>query len=197
MTAIPAASPDPVACALFLVTAFVFAGFAQTAWFRSPVSRSLAVPLDGGLTWRGRRVFGENKTVRGFVVMVPAAAMAFATLATAAGDARLSTLWPLSTSAYAALGAWAGFGFMTGELPNSFIKRQLGIRPGDAARTSCAAFAQFLVDRLDSGIGMLAAISLAVPTPWLTWAIVLLVGPPLHWGFSVFMHHLGLKARAA
>ena len=31
---------------------------------------SLRVPLDGGATWRGRRIFGDNKTVRGAVVMI-------------------------------------------------------------------------------------------------------------------------------
>jgi hypothetical protein len=33
--------------------------------------------------------------------------------------------------------------------------------------------------------------------PWLTWAYVLLVGPLVHWSFSVVMFRLGLKQRAA
>ena len=76
-------------------------------------------------------MFGEHKTLRGFVVMIPAAAVSFVALAAAVGDPAAAGLWPLTPLGYAGLGAFAGFGFMAGELPNSFIKRQLGIRPGD------------------------------------------------------------------
>jgi len=192
---------DPISGALFLMTAFLIAGIAQVAWFASSLakSRALSAPLDGGLMLRGRRLFGENKTFRGFVVMVPAAAIAFPFVAfemtqhapAAAG------LWPLTPLGYAALGAWAGLGFMLGELPNSFLKRQLDIPPGAARANRLAWTVQLLADRLDSGIGMLTAVSVAVPTPWLTWIIVLTTGPALHWLFSVVMFQLGTKARPA
>lgn len=185
---------DPVACAVFLLAAFTLAGAAQTAWLATPASRLFAHPVDAGLCLRGRRLFGANKTVRGFVVMVPAAALAFALLGSAAPPSL--GLWELSPVSYAGLGALAGFGFMAGELPNSFVKRQLDIAPGTASRGS-AAVLQFITDRLDSGIGMLLLVSLAVPTPWTTWWVVLLVGPAIHWSFSVVMFRLGLKERPA
>lgn len=186
---------DPLACGFFLLVAFTVAGIAQTAWFASPVSRRFTQPLDGGLRFRGRRIFGANKTVRGFVVMLPACAVAFAVLG---ASAPLSLgLWELSPLGYAVLGALAGGGFMAGELPNSFIKRQLDIAPGAAPFGSVATVLHFLVDRLDSGLGMLLVVSLAVPTPWVTWGVVLLVGPVVHWSFSLLMFRLGLKARPA
>ena len=188
---------DPVACAWFLLAAFVIAGTAQTAWFTSPSSRRFAQPLDAGLTYRGRRLFGDNKTLRGFVVMVPAAAAGFALLAMLADDPAALGLWPLSVPGYALAGALAGFGFMAGELPNSFVKRQLDIMPGDAPRRALASACQFAVDRLDSGIGMLLALSLLVAVPWGTVAVVLVVGPFIHWMFSVVMFRLGLKPRPA
>src|SRR5215831_5357791 len=96
---------DPLSCALFLTVAFIVAGLAHSAWLRTPVSRRLLLPIDGGARFRGKRVFGENKTVRGFVVMVPAAAASFALFhgvvsrvsPTIAGD-----LWRLDTVGYAA-----------------------------------------------------------------------------------------------
>src|SRR5262245_51157025 len=123
--------PDPFVAAIFLIVAFVLAGVLHSAWLRSSASRRLSMPIDGGATFRGRRIFGENKTIRGFVVMVPAAALMFAVLATAARiwPDIASSLWPLGLGGYAALGAWAALGFMLGELPNSFVKRQLGIAP--------------------------------------------------------------------
>ena len=55
---------------------------------------------------RGERIFGANKTVRGFVVMVPATAAAFALLAALLGSAGLDRagVWRLSPAGYAALG---------------------------------------------------------------------------------------------
>ena len=188
-------TPDPFACALFLLAAFTLAGVAQTAWFAWPSSAAFALPLDGGATMRGRRIFGANKTARGFVVMIPAAALAFALLRALVGEG--TGLWPLSIAAYVGLGALAGVGFMVGELPNSFLKRQLDIAPGTASAHPLAATGQFLVDRLDSGVGMLLALTLAVPVPAATWFCVLLLGPAIHWTFSLVMFRLGLKARAA
>ena len=185
------------ACAWFLLGAFVLAGMAQTAWFAAPVSRRFSQPIDGGATFRGRRVFGAHKTLRGFVVMVPAASLSFALLAAAVGNPAGAGLWPLTIGGYAGLGGCAGFGFMAGELPNSFLKRQLGIAPGERPRHPAGAAAQFLLDRIDSGVGMLLAVSAVVATPALTWLLVLLVGPSIHWAFSVLMFHLGLKTRPA
>jgi hypothetical protein len=190
------APADPIACAVFLLVAFVFAGIAQTAWFHTPLSAALAIPLDGGLTWRGRRILGANKTLRGFVVMVPASAAAFVALATIAGG-ETAGLWRLSPGGYAALGAWAAMGFMAGELPNSFLKRRLDIAPGSAPPGRLRAAVHFAIDRLDSGVGMLAVISVVVPVPLATWVVVLLIGPIIHWSFSVAMFQLGIKARAA
>jgi len=192
--------PDPLACALFLTVAFIAAGLVHSLWLRAPVSRRLTIPIDGGAHLRGRRVFGDNKAVRGFVVMVPAAGASFAGLyamLTHLAPSVALDLWPLSLAGYASLGAWAGLGFMAGELPNSFVKRQLDVAPGQAPPGSAASRISFVVDRIDSIVGMLAVVSLVTPTPWMTWLYVLIVGPGIHLAFSVLLYRLGVKARAA
>ena len=190
--------PDPLHCGLFLIVAFVLAGLLQSLWLRSRVSQVLAIPLDGGRTFRGRPILGENKTLRGFVVMIPAAALAFAAVAIVVSLPRgvpPATLWQLTPAGYAALGAWAGFGFMTGELPNSFLKRRFGILPGQAPASSLTAAICFTIDRTDSIVGMLAALTVAVPTPWTTWVLVLILGPLIHWIFSWWLFRMGVKGR--
>lgn len=187
---------SPMDCALFLFAAFSAAGCAQAAWLSSRSSRRVAWPIDGRRTFRGRRVFGDNKTARGFVVMVPAAGAAFFLLSLLVRH-HATGLWPLTPGQYAALGAAAGAGFMLGELPNSFVKRQLGIAPGAPASGSLAAALGFAVDRLDSAIGMLLALGAIVPVPAETVVVVLLAGPIIHGGFSVLTFRLGGKARAA
>ena len=188
-------SLDPLACGLFLVAAFVLAGSAQALWLASEASRRWSWPLDGGRMFRGRRLLGDNKTARGFVVMVPVTGLAFMVLALAVSGT--PGLWPLTAAQYLGLGMLAGAGCMLGELPNSFIKRQLRIPPGSRAAGPVAGPLFFVVDRLDSTLGALAALMLSVPVPPATIAYVLLVGVALHGVLSVVTFRLGGKARAA
>ena len=191
---------DPLHRGLFLILAFVLAGLLQSLWLKNRYSQRLAIPLDGGRMFRGRPIFGENKTLRGFVVMIPAAALSFIALAIILSlpqGATPATLWKLTPAGYAALGGWAGFGFMAGELPNSFIKRQFGILPGQAPASSLTRAICFATDHVDSIVGMLAAVTVAVPTPWTTWLWVLALGPSIHLLFSWWLFRMGIKGRAA
>src|SRR4026209_2443864 len=107
-------APDGMDCAMFLIGAFIPAGVLHTAWLRSSWSHRLAIPLDFGRKLRGRRIFGSNKMLRGVVMIVPGSGVSFLLLSTL-----LRGPWPLSSLQYAALGTFAGLGFMLGELPNS------------------------------------------------------------------------------
>jgi CDP-2,3-bis-(O-geranylgeranyl)-sn-glycerol synthase len=190
-----APSLDAAACGLFLITAFAVAGMCQAVWLGSPISRKFDTPIDGGRTWRGRRIFGDNKTLRGFVVMVPATALSFAFIAAAWPEAPNGGLWPMSAAEYAQLGAWAGFGFMAGELPNSFVKRRLGVEPGARSEGRYLGPLLAAVDRSDSVMGAMAFLAAAVSVPLATWLLVAVVGPALHGCFSVAVFALGGKAR--
>jgi CDP-archaeol synthase len=175
------------------------AGCAQTIWLKSRLSQPFNVPLDLGLTFRGRRILGDNKTLRGFILMIPASAGSFFLLGLIASRMPpvALRLWPMAPPAFALLGLYAGLGFMLGELPNSFLKRQLHIPPGDAPRRIFAKVLFFMIDRFDSIIGMLLAVSLTVPTPWQTWLYIVLIGPAIHWFFSVILYWCGVKGRPA
>jgi CDP-2,3-bis-(O-geranylgeranyl)-sn-glycerol synthase len=109
----------------------------------------------------------------------------------------LDGVWPLSPAAFGLLGLLAGLGFMLGELPNSFIKRQMGILPGEAAKGLIQKVIFLITDRVDSLLGMLLAISLVVPTPWQIWLYVFVSGPFIHWFFSFVLFLLKVKGRAA
>ncbi len=191
--------PEPVACALFLMTAFVIAGFVQSYWLRSEWSKRFRYPIDGGRSFRGHRIFGDNKTWRGFVAIVPSVSLAFIAvrLLFLFWDDFGATLWPHSVLGYGLLGLVAGTGFMIGELPNSFVKRQLGIPPGERPLHPTAQWICFTVDRLDSILGGMLLLALCVPLPLLTWCIILLVGPIVHLAFNWLLYRLGVKARPA
>jgi CDP-archaeol synthase len=187
---------------------------AQTLWLAGPVIgagvvhivvirrgwlyRFARAPLDCGLTLRGRRLLGDNKTARGAATMI-VATIGFvaveAALARHTGWARGLSLVDFDRVSPVLWGAVLGGGYVVGELPNSFVKRRLDIAPGAAARGGLAALFWFL-DQVDSLIGVLALMPVVWAPP--VAVIVLLTGVTLcvHPAMALVMVALGLKQRA-
>jgi len=99
---------------------------------------ALARPIDGGRTVRGRRLLGANKTWRGAAVMF--SGVLGATLALWHSSWYRSRLpRELQASPPVITGALMAGGVVLGELPNSFLKRQLDIQPGERHRSLAGA----------------------------------------------------------
>jgi hypothetical protein len=93
---------------------------------------SLKRPLDLGAAPGGKRLLGDNKTVRGALMMAGgtlAGALALHRLPAYRGrlPPELRAAGPLRH------GALLGAAVVLGELPNSIVKRRLGIGPGERA----------------------------------------------------------------
>ena len=190
-------SVHPTWCALFGCLAFVLAGVVQTWWLNSHLSRRFAIPIDGGRTFRGKRVLGDNKTLRGFLVMVPACALSFVLAREIVESLSSGELWSLSVMQYACLGAWCGLGYMAAELPSSFVKRQLGVAPGHTEPHSWQGRVFFVVDQMDSVLGGLVALCCFVPVPLMSWIYILFAGGLIHWGFNGVLCLIGMKKKVA
>jgi CDP-2,3-bis-(O-geranylgeranyl)-sn-glycerol synthase len=189
---------DPMVCAGFVMLAFVPAGVAHALWLRSQLAAPWRVSVDGGRSWRGKRLLGDNKTWAGFLILPPAAGIAFAGLRLATYSLPTSwreSLWQFSVPGYALLGLWTGLGFMAGELPNSFVKRQLSVAPGTPPAGRTGRMVSFLIDRIDSLVGALLAQAIAVPVDWRYAGYLVLVAPGIHWLFSALLYRLGVKGR--
>src|SRR5512135_2326222 len=96
--------------------------------------RWLARPIDAGLRLRGARLFGDNKTYRGVaaVALGTAGGVALQVLLHRLGVARHLAMLDYSRPAVIGLGLGLGAAAMLSELPNSLLKRQVGIAPGAA-----------------------------------------------------------------
>src|SRR2546423_10622231 len=123
------------------------------AWIaHAPVLRwdlapGLNRPIDGGRTLRGRRLFGDNKTWRGALVMGGGVFAATLSLTRYAWyRERLPA--PVREMSPRLLGVLLAAGTVAGELPNSLMKRQLDVAPG-AQRGSAAGIALSLLDQGD------------------------------------------------
>jgi CDP-archaeol synthase len=92
-------------------------------------------------------VFGDNKTWRGALMMSSGTIGATATL-TRLGWFRGKLPAELRDASPLAYGALLGAGVVLGELPNSFLKRRLGIAPG-ARQKSLAGMAIAVLDQGD------------------------------------------------
>jgi hypothetical protein len=184
--------------ATWLALPVVFGGLThvlvlQRNWFAS-LARA---PVDGGLKVRGRRLFGCNKTWRGVATMCGATVVW-----TAVFDALETQLFPdlglrvvePTVLGSTALGLLLGSGYVLGELPNSFVKRQLDIFPGMAAPGRWANLS-WLIDQVDSALGVLILLSFVAAPGIAVWAAVLGLTVFVHPAVSALMVLLGIKSR--
>jgi len=94
-----------------------------------------------------RRLFGENKTWRGALVMTGGATLAALALdRVPAYRRRLPE--PVAAAPPVVVGGLLGVATWVGELPNSFFKRRIGIAPGQRRR-SPAGIAISIFDQAD------------------------------------------------
>jgi CDP-2,3-bis-(O-geranylgeranyl)-sn-glycerol synthase len=91
------------------------------------------------------------------------------------------------------------FGFMVGaaammaELPNSFLKRQLGIGAGQAGR-GVLGFLFYVIDQVDMllGVWLVLSLAIAVDARAVAWSVVFLFG--VHQVLTVAGYGLGMRS---
>lgn len=101
---------------------------------RIPWLRHFDAPMDGGYSYRGRRVFGEHKTWRGLLVGIIMATLVLWLQQLLVGQ----VAWLANLTAhvnYAELIVWVvgplfGLGALGGDAIESFFKRQRNVPPG-------------------------------------------------------------------
>ncbi|MFV8753661.1 CDP-archaeol synthase [Nannocystaceae bacterium ST9] len=187
-----------IAQALWLALPVTLAGLTHVIAIKRDLLAELArIRLDGGLEFRGRPLFGANKTLRGAMIMIAACvAWTLVVDAVALGlglDPSLRFI-PLAQLGSLGLGLALGVAYIVGELPNSFIKRQLDIDPGEPAPERLRRLF-WLADQVDSTIAVLIALAVwRVPSPAFVLTL-LLVTVLVHPAVAAIMVALGLKRR--
>jgi hypothetical protein len=154
---------------------------------------ALATPIDGGAAFRGRRVFGPNKTFRGIVAVAFGTGLGFLLVGRLGGFVRGGETSLPSGASLFLLGVAVGAASMLAELPNSFAKRQLDIPPGGRALGLWGG-AFHVLDQIDVLLGAWLVLGWAVtPTPRLVAAsaLFLVVSHPL---ITAAGYALGMRA---
>ena len=111
---------------LYALIPIIFAGISNMIFVKSKWLSSWYIPIDNKkILADGRRLFGDNKTWKGFIGMI---------ILTAAwtGVLRIypdKNMLPKQNWWFYYFGAMLGLAYVLFELPNSFIKRRLNIPP--------------------------------------------------------------------
>ncbi|MDF1664701.1 MAG: CDP-archaeol synthase [Planctomycetota bacterium] len=143
----------------FLASPVIIAGVLHMILAKLNVLSVLKVPLDRGKEWREKRIFGDNKTWRGVVLMIvlTMAAYEIQTWSYRASDfvRGLAYYDYDAVNSYFA-GFMLGLGYILAELPNSFVKRRLDIKAGKGDK-GLKGKIFMVVDQGDSVLGCLLA----------------------------------------
>ncbi len=133
----------------------------------APVVFGGGKPIDMGKTFvDGKRIFGDHKTIRGFISGVLAG--------TLVGIIQGRPL----------CGFLLSLGTMIGDMMGSFFKRRMDIKPGESAPV------------LDQEGFVMVALALCMPFEPLTLmeiVIIVLITPPLHLMANLIAYLIGLK----
>ncbi len=177
----------------------IFAGIGNMVWCTLPVAKVLARPIDGGRTWRGRRVLGDNKTWKGLVGMI-VLGMIF-TVAwgwVCAAVPRLESLTYFyrendNTLGYnAVVGLAIGAAYALFELPNSFLKRRLGVAPGKGQAKGWGV-GLVVLDQIDSVVGMVLVVACVYPMSPGFFVLYVLVGGVTHAALNLLLFAARLR----
>jgi len=151
---------------------FIFPAYCANA---VPVIAGGGRPMDFGRNFfDGKRVFGKNKTFRGFFFGWAVGVLVGLVEGLVFGNADLSVLFSVLTP----------LGALCGDLAGAFVKRRLGIAPGGLLP---------VIDQVDFVIG---AILFSLPLAIIYWELavaVIIITPPIHLLTNFLAYKLKLK----
>ncbi len=177
---------------LFSLWFFLPAGIANVTPIvvtKLPGLKHWNTPIDCGLSFRGKQVFGANKTWRGLVCGIVAAELIFLlerrfTPQTGGFAVVLHSISFGELSVW--LGALLGFGVIAGDSIESFFKRQQSIDPGSS---------WFPFDQLDYIIGGCLAAAIVVVLPLRLYVWIFFIWFAMHLLFSYIGYITHFKAK--
>lgn len=178
----------------------ILAGIANMIFCKSSLLDSVNQPIDAGrLLGDGRRLFGANKTWKGFwgmVVWCLLAQLVWSYFLASQPDLEKLHLiyahYPNKLATNFPLGILLGLAYVVFELPNSYLKRRLDISPGKTAKDAWK-YPFILLDQIDSLIGILLVLHLYISLDWAQVIGLLLVGTLTHLGVNRLLYLAKLR----
>ena len=177
----------------------ILAGVMNSVFCHTSLLKVLKIPMDGGKSLGdGNRIFGDNKTWKGFIGYIVLNAV-FALIAgyifKLTGIESYSFFYVNNANTplfNLGAGALVGFFYALFELPNSFLKRRLGIVPGKTLNGFKKWFFVFL-DQADSIFGICLVIWFFYPLGIGLYLLYVLVGAGTHIILNMLLYFAGVR----
>lgn len=144
----------------------------------------LNYPIDFNKKFRGKPLFGKNKTYRGFIFGVLMAILIVYIQYLLYPFTKNISLINYTKINIFLLGFLIGFGTLLGDLIESFFKRRLNIKPGEL---------WFPFDQIDWVVGALFFMSFYVKVSWMYIFISIILAIILHPFANLSGYYLGIK----
>ena len=177
----------------------VIAGIINSIFCKSKVFSFLKKPIDNNKKLKdGNRILGDNKTWKGFIGYIVfntifSCLFGFIWKLANIEDLNYFYINHLNTITYNILiGCLLGLFYALFELPNSFIKRRLGIEPGKTISGIKKIIFIFL-DQADSIFGMALVVWMFYPIGIWIYLLYILIGTVTHLLINMMLYFMHLR----
>ncbi len=185
---------------IYLFIPVILAGIFNMVFVKIRFLNVLKKPMDNGtILHDGQRLFGDNKTWKGFIGMVVFTAF-FMVLQKYFSlfflPENYLQIVDFNSINGVLVGSVLGLGYALFELPNSFIKRRINIQPGKNISGFAGLFFTIL-DQADSVIGCICAMLFFYSFSLFDFVFMIFFGSALHYALNVLLYLAKLKKQAA
>jgi CDP-archaeol synthase len=170
--------------AIWLILPIVIAGVLHMLAVRWNIFPALRIPIS-------TRIFGENKTLRGFILMPIFCSIGVFFSHAIQISMGYSSIFFTNGAANLGLGLLLGLGYCLGELPNSWYKRRLGIPPGQSLPGHRVV--SLITDHMDSLIGCLFVYGYFLVLTVMSCVFIIILGPLIHILINLGLYAVGVR----
>ncbi len=177
----------------------ILAGIVNSLFCKRNILNALKKPIDNIIKLKdGKRIFGDNKTwkgVVGYILFNIIFSILFGLLWKYTKLEHLNYFYinNVNTLLFNILiGSLLGLFYALFELPNSFIKRRLDIKPGKSIKGPIKYFFIFL-DQADSVIGMALVVWMFYPIGIKVFLLFILIGAATHILINMLLYFLKIR----
>ena len=177
----------------------IIAGVLNMIWCKSAILKRIQTPIDAGKNFiDGKRIFGDNKTWKGlfgYILFNIIATILWGAICNIVNLNSYNFFYVQYENSFfynLLIGLLLGIAYSIFELPNSFIKRRIGIESGKTAKGLKKYFFVFL-DQADSIFGCCLVVCFFYKMTIGFYLMYVMVGAFTHIVFNMILYFMKLR----
>lgn len=177
----------------------IIAGIMNMIWCKSSILKKIQTPIDGGKYFMDeKRIFGDNKTwkgILGYLIFNIIASIFWGIICNFANLNNYNFFYVQYENTFTynlLIGLLLGTAYSIFELPNSFLKRRLGIEPGKTT-TGFKKIFFIILDQADSIFGIALVVWLFYPIGIKIYLLFIVLGTITHLLINMMLYFLHLR----